>query len=40
MSAGTITSMLANALWIAPGDAYLNSISFREPEFDPVAYLA
>lgn len=39
MSAGTVTSMLANARWITPGHAYLNSISFRGPEFDPVAYL-
>lgn len=39
MSAGTITSMLANALWTTRGHAYLNSISFRGPEFDPVAYL-
>ena len=39
MAAGTITSMGANARWITPGHAYLNSISFRGPEFDPIAYL-
>jgi hypothetical protein len=39
MSAGTITSMTANALWTTPGHAYLNSISFRGPEFDPLDYL-
>jgi len=35
----TITSMRANAIWTTRGHAYLNSISFRGPEFDPVAYL-
>lgn len=39
MAAGTITSMGANALWTTRGHAYLNSISFRGPEFDPIAYL-
>ncbi len=39
MAAGTITSMGANALWTTHGHAYLNSISFRGPEFDPVVYL-
>lgn len=39
MAVGTITSMGANGHWITPGHAYLNSISFRGPEFDPVAYL-
>ena len=39
MSAGTITSMLTNGLWTTPGHAYLNSISFHGPEFDPVAYI-
>lgn len=38
MSAGTITKMLTDGLWITPGHAYLNSISFHGPEFDPVAY--
>jgi len=39
MSAGTITSMTANALWITPGHAYLNSISFRGAEFNPLDYI-
>lgn len=39
MAAGTITSMLVNALGTTSGHAYLNSISFHGPEFDPVAYL-
>lgn len=39
IAAGTITSMGANGHWVTPGHAYLNSISFRGPEFDPVAYL-
>jgi hypothetical protein len=39
MAAGTITSMGANAHWTTPSHAYLNSISFRGPEFDPVTYL-
>lgn len=39
MAAGTITSMGANAHWTTPSHAYLNSISLRGPEFDPVAYL-
>lgn len=39
MAAGTITSMGVNALWSTRGHAYLTSISFRGPEFDPVAYL-
>lgn len=39
MAAGTINSMGANAHWITPGHAYLNSVSFRGPEFDPIAYL-
>lgn len=39
IAAGTITSMGANAHWTTRGHAYLNSISFRGPEFDPVAYL-
>lgn len=34
-----ISACMANARWITPGHAYLNSISFRGPEFDPVAYL-
>ena len=39
MSAGTITSTTANALWTTRGHAYLNSISFRGPEFDPLNYI-
>jgi hypothetical protein len=39
MAAGTITSMNANAFWVGRGHAYLNSISFHGPEFDPVAYV-
>lgn len=39
MAAGTITSTGANALWSARGNAYLTSISFRGPEFDPIEYL-
>lgn len=39
MAAGTITSMNANAFWQKPSHAYLNSISFNGPEFDPVAYI-
>ena len=39
MAAGTVTSMGANALWTTRGHAYLNSISFRGPEFDPLDYI-
>jgi len=39
MASGTITSMSAYALWTARGHAYLNSISFRGPEFDPIESL-
>lgn len=39
MTAGTITSMGTNARWTTRGHAYLNSISFRGPDFDPIAYL-
>lgn len=39
MAAGTITSMNANAFWQTPGHAYLHSISFHGPDFDPVEYL-
>ena len=39
MAAGTITSMNTNALWQTAGHAYLNSISFRGPDFDPLEYL-
>lgn len=39
MAAGTITSMTAGALWIKPSHAYLQSLSWHGPEFDPVAYI-
>lgn len=39
MVAGTITSMTAGALWIKPSHAYLQSMSWHGPEFDPVAYI-
>lgn len=39
MAAGTITSMTAGALWIKGGHAYLKSMSWHGPEFDPVAYI-
>lgn len=39
MAVGTITSMNASAVWQKPSHAYLNSISFSGPDFDPVAYI-
>lgn len=39
MAAGTITSMTAGAIWIKRSHAYLQSMSWRGPEFDPVAYI-
>lgn len=39
MVAGTITSMSVGALWIKPSHAYLQSMSWHGPDFDPVAYV-
>lgn len=39
MAAGAITSMTAGALWIKPSHAYLRSLSWHGPEFDPVDYI-
>lgn len=39
MAAGTITSLGAMAFWTKRGHAYLKSLAFRGPEFDPIAYL-
>jgi hypothetical protein len=39
IAAGTIASMLANAHWTGRGHAWVNSVSFHGPEFDPTEYI-
>lgn len=39
MAAGMITSMTAGAVWIKPGQAYLGSMMWHGPDFDPVEYI-
>ncbi|MFN9251403.1 MAG: hypothetical protein ACK58O_10120 [Brevundimonas sp.] len=39
MTAGSVTSLSASAFWTKRGHAYLKSLAFRGPEFDPLADL-
>lgn len=39
IAAGAVTSLNANAMWIKRNHAYVTSLMFNGPEFDPIAYL-